>query len=161
MALSGSLAPWPLTLAPCFVNNNYVRAEVTYSTAYARHGVLAWLWATVYSMPVWASPWKPWLLLHWGYIGATLCYGSVMVMLWPLLQLLHQPGERLCYGCCASQERINVSALPMAPRIFFQPLSSSLTYPGINEQCRQYERQDSWHHEQDQWYTHIQTWREI
>ena len=46
MALSGSLAPWPLTLVPCFVNNNYVRAEVTYSTAYAHHGVLAWTQAT-------------------------------------------------------------------------------------------------------------------
>ena len=42
MAWSGSLAPWPLTLAPCFVNNDYVTAEVTYSTAYARHEVLAW-----------------------------------------------------------------------------------------------------------------------
>ena len=44
-----------------------------------------------------------------------LLYGSVMVMLWPLLQLLHQPGERLCYGCQASQERRNVSAVPMDP----------------------------------------------
>ena len=63
-----------------------------------------------------------------GLHGAPLCYGSVMVTLWPMLQLPHQPGERLCYGCCASQERMNLSALSMAPRIFFQPLSSSLTY---------------------------------
>ena len=54
-------------------------------------------------------------LLYWGYIGATqwlhymrLCLGSVMVMLWLLLWSLHQPEERLCYGCCASQERVNV-----------------------------------------------------
>ena len=44
-----------------------------------------------------------------------LLQGSVMVMLWPLLQLLRQPGERLCYGCQASQERIKVSSVPMAP----------------------------------------------
>ena len=44
-----------------------------------------------------------------------LCYGYVMVMLWLLLLLLCQPGERLCYGCHASQERINVSAVPTAP----------------------------------------------
>ena len=44
-----------------------------------------------------------------------LLQGSVMVMLWPLLQLLRQPGERLCYGCQASQERIKLSSIPMAP----------------------------------------------
>ena len=40
---------------------------------------------------LWTSPWKPWLLLHQGYIGATHGYvicGSVMATLW------------LCYGCC-------------------------------------------------------------
>ena len=42
------------------------------------------------------------------------CYGYTMVLLWLLLQLLHQPGERLCYGCRASQERINMSAVPTA-----------------------------------------------
>ena len=31
-----------------------------------------------------------------------------------------------CYGCCASQKRINVSAVPMAPSDFFQPLNSCL-----------------------------------
>ena len=42
----------------------------------------------------------------WGYGTAALwlCYGFV----WLLPRLLHQPGERLCYGCRASQERINV-----------------------------------------------------
>ena len=34
------------SLAPCFVNNDYVTAEVTYSTAYAHHEVLAWTQAT-------------------------------------------------------------------------------------------------------------------
>jgi len=59
-----------------------------------------------------------------------LCYGYVMasVMLWL------QPGERLLYGCCASQEGINASAVPMAPRIFFQPLSLHLAYSGFSRQ---------------------------
>ena len=78
--------------------------------------------------------------LHWRGImfmlyEVMLClrYGYVMVTLWLLLQLLHQPGERLCYGCHASQERINVSAVPMAPQVSFQPLSLCLSYPGFSE----------------------------
>ena len=82
--------------------------------------------------------------LHWSDIMGILCelmlwlrYSSVMVLLWLLLRLPSQPGERLCCGCRASQERINVSAVPMAPHIFFQPLSSSLAYPEFSEQCEQ------------------------
>ena len=57
-----------------------------------------------------------------------------------------------CYDCCVSQERVNVSAVPTAPPVFFQPLISSISYPGFSEQ------QDSWHHYQDQQYrnhTHV------
>ena len=54
------------------------------------------------------------------------------------------------YGCCASQNRINVSAFPMAPRIFFWPLSSHLAYPGFSEQCAQCEQQDNQHCEQNE-----------
>ena len=72
-------------------------------------------------------------------------------MLW-LLRLLHQPGERLCYGFRASQERINVSAIPTAPCVFFQSLSSHLAYPGFSEQCGQCKQRDNWHYEQDQQY---------
>ena len=79
-----------------------------------------------------------------------LLQGSVMVMLWPLLQLLRQPGERLCYGCQASQERIKLSSVPMAPQVFFQPLSLCLAYPGFSEQCGQCEQRDNWHREQDE-----------
>ena len=54
------------------------------------------------------------------------------------LQKLHleKPGKAVCgyavlcyvccYGYCAHQERINVSAVPMAPRVFFQPLTLHL-----------------------------------
>ena len=35
-------------------------------------------------------------------------YGYIMVVLWLPLQLLHQPGERLCCGCRASQENKQV-----------------------------------------------------
>ena len=63
-----------------------------------------------------------------------------------LLQLRYHAGEktvvatasaRLCYGCCTSQGRINVSTVPTAPRAFFQPLSSCLAYPGFHQQCEQ------------------------
>ena len=43
-------------------------------------------------------------------------------------------GERLCYGCHASQERINMSAVPTVPQVFFQPLSSWLAYSGFSRQ---------------------------
>ena len=33
----------------------------------------------------------------------------------------------------ASKERINVSAVPLAPPISFQPLSLCLAYPGFSE----------------------------
>ena len=62
------------------------------------------------------------LELHWSDTMVMLCE----VMLWRLPQLLRQPRKKLCYGCHASQERINICAVPMASRVFFQPLSSSL-----------------------------------
>ena len=71
--------------------------------------------------------------LHWHGI-MVLFYE---VMLWLLLWLLGQPGERLCYGCLANQERINMSAVPTAPWISFYLLSSHLAYPGFSEQCGQ------------------------
>lgn len=93
-------APCPVVTLP-----GYVTAVLTYSTA-CMSQVLAWLWATVYSMPVWASPRKPWLLLHWGYMELhyvmallLLCCGQCCSC--RIIQ------ERLRYGCCASQERMN------------------------------------------------------
>ena len=46
MAWSGSLNPYSLALAFCFINNDHVTAEITYSTAHARHEVLTWPRAT-------------------------------------------------------------------------------------------------------------------
>ena len=46
MAWSDSLASQPLAVAPSFVNNGYVTAEITYSTARVCHEVLAWPLAT-------------------------------------------------------------------------------------------------------------------
>ena len=118
-----------------------ITAEITYSAECACHGVLAWSRATcaigLYEFYR-ASPGccciGATLEWHHGYVT----WDYVMVMLWLLLQLLHQPGERLCYGCHASQERRNASALPMAPRVSFQLLSSRLAYPGFSKQCKEY-----------------------
>ena len=41
-------------------------------------------------------------------------------------------------------------AVPMAPHVFFQPLSSCLAYPAFSKQC---EQQDNWGHKQDQQHT--------
>ena len=50
-----------------------------------------------------------------------------------------------CYSCCASQERINMSAIPTTLQLSFQPLSSHLAYPGFSERCEQ----------DDQWYRYL------
>ena len=42
-----------------------------------------------------------------------------------------------------------MSAVSMAPQVFFQPLSSLLAYAGFSKHCRQCEQQDNWCHEQD------------
>ena len=48
--------------------------------------------------------------------------------------------------CCASQQIINMSAIPMAPWVSFQPLSLHLVYSGFSKQCRQCKQQDNWCH---------------
>ena len=40
-----------------------------------------------------------------------------------------------CWSCCASWERINVSAVATAPWVFFQLPCSHLAYPGFSGQC--------------------------
>ena len=81
------------------------------------------------------------LRLHWNDIMVVLyevifwlCFGYVVVMLWLLLWQLHQLGERLCYGCHASQERRNVCAVPMALSSLLLPFGSHLAYPGFSEE---------------------------
>ena len=143
--------PPPLPLAPHFVNNDYVTAEITYTTACTSWGTglvtgyFVWYACMTFTMKALVAPASG---RHWSSIMIVL----YEVMLWLLLRLLHQPGERLCYGGRASQERINVSTVPTAPApwVSFQPLSQRLAYPGFSEQCRQWEQQDNWHHEQDQ-----------
>ena len=83
-------------------------------------------------------------ILEWHH--RYIMWGYVMAMLW----LLHQPGERLYYVCHATQERINLSSVPIAPCIFFQSLSSSLAHPGSSKQCVQHEQKGSWCHKQDE-----------
>ena len=100
--LSRPMLSCPLT--PCSVNSDLhdsATVDITYSTAQVHHE--AWSQATVLSKPIWASPWKPWLLLHWSYTGATswLCYKRlccyyVMAILWLSCGC--------CYGWCVSQD---------------------------------------------------------
>ena len=59
-----------------------------------------------------------------------LCYCYVMAV----ATAAESAGERLCYGRHASQERVNVSAVPVAPHVFLQPRSSSFAYPGFSKQ---------------------------
>ena len=57
---------------------------------------------------------------------------------------LGQPWEEriqrvCCYGCCASQERINASAVPMVAWVFSQLPCLHLVYSGFNKQCTQWD----------------------
>ena len=90
MACSGSLTP-------CFVNN-YITAEIIYSTVHVHHEVLAWSWVTLCGRDVWAPPPK-----SGGITSASrLCLlgqpWEERIQRVRLLWLPHQPGEnkRLC-----------------------------------------------------------------
>ena len=68
--------------------------------------IMAGVWYTCMSFTM-----KAWLLLHWGYNGATswLCYmrlryGSVMAVLWL--------GYGCCYCCCVSRRQAVMAAVP-------------------------------------------------
>ena len=63
-------------------------------------------------------------------------------VLW--LCLLGQPREErlqhvCCCGCCASQEWVNLSAVPVIPWAFFPPPCSCLASRGFKAQCAQWE----------------------
>ena len=76
-----------------------------------------------------------------GYPGAAwlccmrLCYGYIMVMFCLLLRLDTSARSKavLCPPC--QPGGINVSAVPRAPQVSVQPLSSCLAYPGFRGQC--------------------------
>ena len=86
----------------------------------------------------------------WHYVMATLwlsysgCYNCCVSQERGCLMVLNV--------CCASQQIINMSAIPMAPWVSFQPLSLHLAYSGFSKQCRKCEQQDHWPQEQDQLY---------
>ena len=149
-------------LTPCSTSNDCSQLFNSWdclwhytSTSQSAHLVAGYFVQLASMGTVWES-FAAALGLHWGSIMVMfcevmlwLCYGYVMAV----ATAAESAGERLCYGRHASQERINLSAVPTAPRVFFQPLSSSLAYPGFSKQCGQWEQQDNWHHEQDQQYT--------
>ena len=86
------------------VLHDYVTAEITYSTAHLLQEVLTlgyfvwWACASFNMKALVAAA----LGLHWRNVMVMLhevmlrlCYGFIMVLLWLLLWLLSQPGERL------------------------------------------------------------------
>ena len=124
---------------------SYVTAEITSSTAHTRHKVFTWSTGYLVQYACMSFTMKALATTALGLHGSDIMgmlhevtswlhCGYIMVMLWLLLWLLCQAGERLCYGCHASQERINASAVPMAPWVFFQYLSAYLIYTKFSEQ---------------------------
>ena len=124
--------------APRSVNNDYVIAEGTCSTAHARQEVLAWFRTPLCGMPVWASPEKAQkgCVQLCCVVSMTAASARREAVLW----LPCQPGEN----------KPGYSSYSVW--VFFQPLSSRLTFPGFSEQWGQCEQQENWHPEQDQQY---------
>ena len=148
------------SLAPHFVNNDHVTAEVIYSTVHACHKVLTWLWATLCSKHVW-TPLREWwhLMLHHGCVHWSATRGENIACL--LLWLLHHSGERLCLvGYAMAPTMVAASARRECMRLqFLQLLKSSsgllpCTLPtmGSVKSVHSGIQQDNWHHKQDQWY---------
>ena len=113
------------SLAPHFANNVCIIAEITYNPAHACHEVLTWSRGTclVLGYFVWYASGGSTLYCRIMAVSTgSVTRGENIVCL--LLWLPCQPGERLCcVRLCCCQKRINVSAVPEAPCIFFWPLS--------------------------------------
>ena len=118
---------------PRFVNNDYETAEIIYSTEHKCHKVLPRTQAT---SDIWAPPKKR---QHYCCI-TTVSIGSATRedSLSTDMAALSARREH-CYGCCVRQKRINVSAVPTAPQIFFESLRSRLAYHRFSEQCTQWD----------------------
>ena len=88
------------SLAPRFVNNDSIMAEVINSTQHAHHEVLSWTWAT---FVIWVPPKKR---------GYCCC---IMVFIWvsherrewsmSTVTVAASARREYCYGFCISQER--------------------------------------------------------
>ena len=66
------------------------------------------------------------------------CYGYIMVMLWFCMAAATAATsarrEAVLWMPCQPKEN-ECAAVPTAPQVFFQPLSSGLAYHGFGEQC--------------------------
>ena len=101
---------------------------------------LAWHLGAVTRGYVTAVPW-----LHYGYIMAAVT-AAASAGREAVLRLPCQPGKK------------SVSAVPMGPRVIFQPLNLCLAHPGCS---KPWEQQDNWHHEQDQQDSYVQEMQQV
>ena len=133
-----------------FVNNDYVTAELICSAAHACHKVLAWS-RVVCCVDTSSTQKVVALLPHHGCV----CWVSRKRREYSMSTTKAAASSRRasCYSYCDCQERVDMSAVPNAPHVFFQPPSSHFAYPGFREQCGQCGQQDNWHQEQDQRYS--------
>ena len=152
MAWCVSLSPQPLVLAPWFVNNDYVTAEITYNIAHMCHKVLAWPQATVTK---WVScrKWRH-LLLHHGCV----CWVNHERREYSMSTAMADASAKreYCYGCCASQQRIK-HVCSSYGSLSFLPASPLAPYLPWVKWMVQYKQQDHRHHEQDQRYIRLLT----
>ena len=119
---------WSDSLAPGFVGNDCVTAEIIYSIALARHEVVARSPAILCCMHTWVPPRKR-------------CQGCVR---WVGRERSEYSMPAAMAAMPAGRERASV---PIIPWVFLQLPRFHPVYLRFSEQC---EQQDNWHHEQDQ-----------
>ena len=110
MVWSGSLAPGTLALAPRFVNNDYVTAEITYRLHVSHevltsHGLLCVV--CLYELHH-ENPGYCWVGTTLEQHHSSATWVCVLAMLWLCYGC--------CYGCCINQERGSIMAAVPARR---------------------------------------------
>ena len=91
------------SLAPCFINNHYIAAEIICSPAHVHHEVRVQSQAALCCRDIWAPPRKQ---------RHCCCVTAVYVGSATRAKNIGVYG----YGGCISQERTNMSAVPMLPK---------------------------------------------
>ena len=123
---SGSLIQWTLALVPCFINNDYVTAEITYRTVCVHHEVLSWSRATLCSKSVWAWHKKG---CHYCCITAVFAGSAVRGenIACLLLRLLRQPRENTVMATVPTKGEVVLC------KVMLWLLLCLLHYPGENK----------------------------
>ena len=136
------------SLTPHFVKDDYVTPERVCSTAHAYQELLAASGSAFVRNACRSFTVKALAVLRWSCTGVRGYVLAVMVVMAVATAAASARREAVFQLPCQPGES-NLSAVPVAPCVFFPPLSSHFAYAGFNEQRRPCEQQHSWCCEQE------------